>query len=124
METILITDTQIPLGSHLTKQFLQEDFNVIAAPSDNLEGKVRKKSPEESRKKKTLIVPWNRPSSLSCKNLLLRGIQKFGSLNAALILIPPLPPPSPPTQLKYLEIYIIYIPYMTGKQKIFGGIII
>jgi NAD(P)-dependent dehydrogenase (short-subunit alcohol dehydrogenase family) len=115
MKTILLTDTHTPLGWNLLKALLVEGTNVVAAPSDKQEDGPRK-NPYDSLKKKNLaVVPWNRTSPLSSKNLILQGRQKFQSLDAALILLPPLPPAVPFAELKYLDVETVLDVWLKGS---------
>ena len=61
------------------------------------------------------VVPWNRSSPLSAKNLILRGRQKFPSLDAALILLPPLLSGSPFIDLKYLDVETVLDVWLKGS---------
>src|SRR4030042_3909854 len=115
MKTILVTDTQTPLGSRLARQFIQEGRNVVAAPSDRPKGKTRQHPQDEFKKKNAVSVSWNRPSPLSCKNVLLQGLQKFTSLEAALVLVPPLPDPASFMDLKYLDIETVLDVWLKGS---------
>ena len=70
----------------LVVAFVQMGLNVVAAPSDEPEESSRKNPYDVFKKKPVTVVPWNRSSLLSSKNLILRGLQRFPNLDAALIL--------------------------------------
>jgi NAD(P)-dependent dehydrogenase (short-subunit alcohol dehydrogenase family) len=115
MATVLVTDTHLPLGIELAKSFLQRGWNVLAAPSDKPEDDSRRNPYAAFKKKPLAVVPWNRPSPLSSKNLILQGRQKFKSLEAALILVPPLPPASPFAELRYLDVETVLDVWLKGS---------
>ncbi len=115
MQSVLVTDTHKPLGLNLVKAFAQMGLNVIAAPSGEPEDGSRKNPYDVFRKKPVAVVPWNRSSPLSSKNLILRGLQRFPDLDAALILLPPLPPGSPFADLKYLDVEIVLDHWLKGS---------
>ena len=115
METMLVTDTQTPLGLGLAHLMLKESWNVVAAPTDAAGGKPRKPLSDDLKKKNAVVIPWNRSSPLSCKNVLLRGLQKFSSLHAACILFQPLVEPVAFTDLKYLDIETVLDQWIKGS---------
>lgn len=84
MNTVLVTDTQTPLGFQLAKLFLNRGMNVIAAPSEQEPAKTY----DNFKKKPFLVIPWNRPSPISAKNVIMRSIHKYNGLDAAFILKP------------------------------------
>ncbi len=115
METVLVTDTNKPLGFNLVKALSQRGLNVVAAPSGEPEESSRKNPYDAFKKKPVAAVPWNRSSPLSSKNLILQGMQHFPSLDAALILLPPLPPGSAFSELKYLDVETVLDVWLKGS---------
>jgi NAD(P)-dependent dehydrogenase (short-subunit alcohol dehydrogenase family) len=114
MKTILVTDTQTPLGAGLQKLLLQQGCQVVSAPSAPAERTGRKGQSDDTRKKTAAPIAWNRSSPLSAKNVLLNCLQKFDALDAALIVFMPLPPASTFADLKYLDVETVLDVWLKG----------
>lgn len=85
----LITDAQTPLGEQLVRCYLAAG-HCVAATRSNLE---RFESPLVSEEDRLLLIDWNRTSPISARNVLLAVQNRFGALDEALLLQPPLLPP-------------------------------
>ena len=100
MKTILVTDTHTQLGFHVCKLLLNQGFNVIALPTS-----AQERGSYDSLKKKPLfVIPWNRTSSISVKNVILKSLQRFQSIDAACVLHAPFLSANFFQEIKFIEI--------------------
>ncbi|MBN1522899.1 MAG: hypothetical protein JW904_00340 [Spirochaetales bacterium] len=100
MNTFLVTDTHDSLGLAIIKNLLPAGHSVIAAPShdNNIDN-------YKSLKKKPLaIIPWNKKSPISAKNVVLQGINKFSGIDDAILILSPDAPAGTITSAKYIDI--------------------
>jgi hypothetical protein len=88
--TILVSETDTPLGGRLTELFLARGVRVVATvAAGSRQGPGGGKGPvrggPDSRK---LTVPWNRRSPISARALLLEAANAFDSVDEAVIIEP------------------------------------
>jgi len=81
----LITDAQTPLGEELVRLYLAAG-HCVAATRSNQE---RFETPLVSEEGRLLLIDWNRTSPISCRNVLLAVLNRFNSLDEALLLHAP-----------------------------------
>ncbi|HEQ71932.1 MAG TPA: hypothetical protein ENN69_05540 [Spirochaetia bacterium] len=118
MKTILVTDTQTPLGMSLLLGLMEAGFNVIAAPTARQE----KKAYDRFKKKPLAVVPWNRGSSISAKNVVLACGTHFGGPDAALILSTPEESAVPFRTMKFALIEQIFDTHLKGSLFLLKGL--
>jgi NAD(P)-dependent dehydrogenase (short-subunit alcohol dehydrogenase family) len=85
--TLLVTDGDTALGAELVRLFAARGCRVVAAAAEAAVGGV---SPKAS-----LVVPWNRRSAASARNLLLSALNSVGKVDEALVLSTPRGPEAP-----------------------------
>jgi len=85
--TMLITGTETQLGAALVERAVAEDHAVIATTDGVPRKRSRrgKNSEEKEADKRLLLVPWTRQSALSARNIILRGVSTFNSIDEAVI---------------------------------------
>lgn len=101
MQNVLVTDTQTQLGFNIMKAFLADGMTVIAAPTETEPARTY----DPFKKKSLTVIPWNRSSAISTKNLVVKSLHQADHLDAAFILqISPTTPPGVFRELKALDI--------------------
>jgi len=83
--TVLVTGKNTALGNKLIEGFLSEGFQVIAT----VESEKDIVTSGEVVDKNIVMLPWNRRSPLSARNVVLGGLNAFGAIDEALILYTP-----------------------------------
>ncbi len=76
--TLLVTDGDTPLGGELVRLFVARGCKVVTTAAESAVGSVASKA--------TLVVPWNRRSAASARNLIVAALNSLGTINEALIL--------------------------------------
>jgi NAD(P)-dependent dehydrogenase (short-subunit alcohol dehydrogenase family) len=79
---VLITDTQTELGGELVRLYLHKGYAVAAAVAEG-------KSPAGVPEGEFFSVEWKRRSALSTRNLMLRVLTRFDTLDEAILLSSP-----------------------------------
>ncbi len=83
--TVLVTGKNTALGSKLIEGFLSEGYQVIATVKSEKDAAA----PGEISDKNLVMLPWNRRSPLSARNVVLGGLNAFGAIDEAAILYTP-----------------------------------
>ena len=83
--TILLNGKHTPLGSQLTRLFL-EDGDKIAGL---VEGSLSEPLPGEEAEENLTIIPWNRSSPISVHNVLVETINRIDHIDEAVFLFQP-----------------------------------
>jgi NAD(P)-dependent dehydrogenase (short-subunit alcohol dehydrogenase family) len=76
--TVLVTDGDTPLGGELVRLFAARGCRVVTAAAEAAVGSVTSKA--------ALVVPWNRRSAASARNLLFAAVNSVGKIDEALVL--------------------------------------
>ncbi len=85
--TMLITGRETPLGAALIEGAIAAEHSVVAT-SDGAPRKRPRRGKEREEKEtgeRLLLVPWTRQSALSARNVVLRGLSTFDSIDEAVI---------------------------------------
>lgn len=86
-KAVLVTEGDSPLGAALVRLFRAKGFSVVTTTPVGGEGAGRIKSEDDAH----LVVPWNRRSPLSARNVLLAALNAVDALDEILILEAPCP---------------------------------
>lgn len=93
----LITDAQTPLGEQLVRRYLAAGHRVAATRFNE----ERLEAPLVSEDDRLLLIDWNRTSPISARNVVLAVLNRFDTLDEALLLQAPQLPPGPLQELPY-----------------------
>ena len=83
-KAVLVTEGDTPLGASLVRLFRAEGFSVVTTTPAGGEGLAAASGTDSVR-----VVPWNRRSPLSARNVLLSSLNAFDSLDEVFILEAP-----------------------------------
>jgi len=85
--TMLITGRETQLGAALVEGAVAEDRAVIATTDSAPRKRSRRGKEHEEREggDRLLLVPWTKQSALSARNIILRGLSSFDSIDEAVI---------------------------------------
>ncbi len=85
--TMLITGKETPLGAALVERALADDRAVIATTDVAPRKRSRRGKEREDKEadRRLLLVPWTKQSALSARNIILRGVSTFNSIDEAVI---------------------------------------
>ncbi len=76
--TLLVTDGDTPLGGELVRLFAGRGCRVVTTAAESVVGSDTSKA--------ALIVPWNRRSAASARNLLITALNSVQKIDEALVL--------------------------------------
>jgi len=95
--TILLTETDTPLGAELARLLVERGYSVAAASDSSGRGEA-----VESRN--PLALSWNRRSPVSARSVVLSVLNAFGALDELLVLEPPSPATAALTEAASVDI--------------------
>ena len=82
--TMLITGGDSPLGNSIIQKALADGFNVIAtAPSISSQG--QRAGGDKGQSESLMLVPWNRISPVSARNVVLRAVGSYAAIDQAIV---------------------------------------
>jgi len=87
-KAVLVTEGDSPLGAVLVRLFRAKGYSVVTTTPNGGEGAGQRVIREDDAQ---LIVPWNRRSPLSARNVLLATLNAVEALDEVLILQAPCP---------------------------------
>jgi NAD(P)-dependent dehydrogenase (short-subunit alcohol dehydrogenase family) len=91
-KAVLVTEGDTPLGAALVRMFSAKGFSVVTTTPT---GRETAEQPAASEGDGVRVVPWNRRSPLSAKNVLLSSLNAFDALDEVFILEAPCPSANP-----------------------------